>query len=113
MATDLDPTQFLLSRLKQAITNKLYTNISNVAVPYPEYLAELVDQVFEQVQKDTPPSPQPEIVRVMRLYVFEGERKAIEKQLLRSLGDGSKLLGGVEGIKIHVATIGSFPEILK
>lgn len=53
----------------------------------------------------------PEIVRVLRVYVFEGERKKVDEQIARSLGDGTRIVGN--GMKIHVATVGSIPEIVK
>lgn len=60
--------------------------------------------------------PAEDIIRVMRIYVFEGPRSDVEQQLSRSQGDGTKDIGQYNGkskLKIHCATIGSFPEILK
>lgn len=73
--------------------------------------AKLICLVDEDRKQQAAP---PEIVRVMRVYVFEGERKAIEEQLARSLGDGTRHLAntGAKGIKIHVATIGAIPQTL-
>lgn len=57
-----------------------------------------------------------ETVRIMRVYVFEGPRKKIEEQLARSLGDGTRIVGGrgsqTGEVKIHVATIGSVAQIM-
>lgn len=59
-----------------------------------------------------------DIVRVLRLYSFEGPRDAVEKQLTNSLRDGTNDKSqfgpfGHGGIIIKVATLGTFPEILE
>lgn len=52
-----------------------------------------------------------EQIRITRIYVFDGPRKLVERQVAHSLPDGTKQ-GWGGGVKIHVATVGQFPEIL-
>jgi hypothetical protein len=61
----------------------------------------------------------PDIIRVIRMYVFEGPRHAVEAMLSRSLQDGThQRASGLHGldaplVTIHAATIGQFPEIIR
>jgi hypothetical protein len=52
-----------------------------------------------------------DLVRVLRVIEYVGDRDVIEEQINGSLGDGTHLYrhGRVE---VRVATIGGFPEIL-
>lgn len=66
--------------------------------------------------------PQPDHIRVMRVYVFEGPRVDVERTLSHSLQDGTHVTSsahrvhatpaGVGKLTIKVATIGQFPEII-
>lgn len=100
----------------------LKTAIARLAVAYPETpllslskeaLWDFVNILEEEQKKAAIIPAGEEQVRVMRLYVFEGPRAKVEQQILRSLPDGTKddLVRGY--IKIHVATIGTFPEVLQ
>lgn len=100
----------------------LKTAIARLATFYPETpllslskeaLWDFVNILEEEQKKATIIRAGEEQVRVMRLYVFEGPRKAIEQQLLRSLPDGTKDDWRQGSVKIHVATIGTFPEVLQ
>lgn len=51
-----------------------------------------------------------DIVRVIRIIQYEGPRSKVEKQVANSLHGGPKDWGS--GVKITVATIGEWPEIL-
>lgn len=76
----------------------------------------MIDIAEKASNEDAHRAAQPEdIIRVMRIYVFEGPRKAVEEQLSRSQGDGTKDVvqyNGKHKLKIHCATIGSYPEIV-
>lgn len=53
-----------------------------------------------------------EVVRVLRVIEYVGERAAVESQVARSL-HGSKVFGTKTGwVSISVATVGVFPEVL-
>lgn len=99
--------------------NEMYPE-GNLQLIQAAKLINLVDEDRQRVaEATTPPSQPPEIVRVMRVYVFEGERKRVEEQLAHSLGEGTRYVSGRpgdglkgNGIKIHVATIGAIPQIL-
>lgn len=52
-----------------------------------------------------------DIVRVIKIVVYEGERSWVEKTLLSSI-TGTKEIPNTNGCRIHAATLGSFPEVL-
>lgn len=54
-----------------------------------------------------------EIVRVLRLIEYVGERSAVEEQVARSLHGSKYGVGdGIGACRITAQTIGEFPDIL-
>lgn len=51
-----------------------------------------------------------DIVRVLRIIEYVGEREAVEKNIATSI-TGTKIIS--KNLTVNVATIGSYPEILK
>lgn len=49
-------------------------------------------------------------VRVLRIIQYEGPRDRVEKQIAQSMHGGPKDWGN--GVRISVATIGTYPEII-
>lgn len=52
----------------------------------------------------------PDIVRVLRVIEYVGERAAVEKQINMALHGQRE---GIVGVTIRAATLGNFPEILE
>jgi hypothetical protein len=59
--------------------------------------------------------PKPDVVRVLKLVEFVGERKAVEEQLSMGLGEGTRNLTrhGKGVCIINSAVVGSYPELLE
>lgn len=81
-----------------------------VRIPDDSVRNELHQELFSVLRGPQAP-PIEDRVRVTRVYVFEGPRKAMEDQIRRSLKDGTHQHGN-NPVIMHVATIGNFPEIL-
>lgn len=59
-----------------------------------------------------PVEPKPEIVRVLKLVEFVGERKAVENQMSRGLGTGTRVIGfGEKRVHINSAILGDYPMV--
>ena len=53
-----------------------------------------------------------DIIRVIRIIVYEGERGWVERTINNSITGSKTIDPGRSYNKIHVATIGGFPEVL-
>ncbi len=52
-------------------------------------------------------------IRVLRVIEYSGPRAEVEKQLQLSQRDGTHEFNKRNGVRVKIATIGDFPEILE
>ncbi len=51
-------------------------------------------------------------IRVLRVIEYSGPRAEVEKQISQSQPDGTRRFGTMSKIKMKIATVEDFPEIL-